>query len=86
MAALKLSPETPADLLLTAQIAEANGDIELAQTAYQRLLASRPRALAELAAAANGGLAQLLIKQKKYSRRRTAAQERAGSAIPVIRG
>jgi tetratricopeptide (TPR) repeat protein len=67
VAALKLSPETPADLLLTAQIAEANGDLELAQTAYQRLLASRPPPSASLAASATGGLAQLLIKQKKYS-------------------
>ncbi len=42
VAALRLSPETPADLLLTAQIAEANDDTELAQTAYQRLLAGHP--------------------------------------------
>ncbi len=67
VAALKLSPETPADLLLTAQIAEANDDTELAQAAYQRLLASRPAASPSLAAAATGGLAQLLIKQKKYA-------------------
>jgi tetratricopeptide (TPR) repeat protein len=67
VAALKLSPETPADLLLTAQIAEANGDNELAQTAYQRLLAGHPAPSASEAAAATGGLAQLLIRQKKYS-------------------
>jgi tetratricopeptide (TPR) repeat protein len=66
VAALKLSPETSADLLLTAQIAEANGDTELAQTAYQRLLASHPPASASEAAAATGGLAQLLLKQRKY--------------------
>jgi tetratricopeptide (TPR) repeat protein len=65
VAALKLTPETPADLLLTAQIAEANGDIELAQTAYQRLLSGKPSP--EMTSAANGGLAQLLIKQKKYA-------------------
>jgi tetratricopeptide (TPR) repeat protein len=65
--ALKLSPETPADLLLTAQIAEANDDLELAQEAYQRLLATHPAPSASLAASATGGLAQLLIKQKKYS-------------------
>ena len=63
--ALKLSPETPADLLLTAQIAEANGDAEVAQTAYERVLAAHPAP--EVAAAANGGLAELLIKQKKYA-------------------
>jgi tetratricopeptide (TPR) repeat protein len=67
VAALKLSPETPADLLLTAQIAEANGDTDLAQTAYQRLLAGHPPASARVTAEATGGLAQLLIKQKNYA-------------------
>ena len=66
MAALRLSPETPNDLLLTAQIAEANGDLELAQTAYQRVLDSHAVS-ASLQSAANAGLAQLLLKQKKYS-------------------
>jgi tetratricopeptide (TPR) repeat protein len=66
VAALRLTPETPADLLLTAQIAEANDDTELAQTAYQRLLASHPAPSASVAEAATGGLAQLLIKQRKY--------------------
>ncbi len=64
VSALRLSPETPADLLLTAQIAEANNDTELAQTAYQQLLAGHPKP--DLAAAANAGLAQLLLKEKKY--------------------
>jgi tetratricopeptide (TPR) repeat protein len=67
VAALKLSPETPADLLLTAQIAEANDDPELAQTAYQRLLASHPALTPQIASAATGGLAQILIKQNKYA-------------------
>jgi tetratricopeptide (TPR) repeat protein len=67
VAALRISPETPADLLLTAQIAEANGDAELAQTAYQRLLASKPSPPATITEAATGGLAQLLIRQKKYA-------------------
>jgi len=67
MAALRLSPETPNDLLLTAQIAEANDDLELAQTAYQRVLASHPAVSDSLQSAANAGLAQLLLKQKKYS-------------------
>jgi tetratricopeptide (TPR) repeat protein len=66
VAALKLSPETPNDLLLTAQIADANGDLELAQTAYQRLLAGHPAPSASVASAATAGLAQLLLKQKKY--------------------
>jgi tetratricopeptide (TPR) repeat protein len=67
VAALKLSQETPGDLLLTAQIAEANDDPELAQTAYQRLLSGHPAPSPSVAAAATGGLAQLLIKQKKYA-------------------
>jgi tetratricopeptide (TPR) repeat protein len=67
VAALKISPETPSDLLLTAEIAEANGDIELAQTAYQRLLASHPAPSASLASAATGGLVQLLLKQRQYA-------------------
>jgi tetratricopeptide (TPR) repeat protein len=65
--ALKLSPETPDDLLLTAQIAEANDDPDLAQTAYQRLLTGHFAPSPSVAAAATGGLAQLLIKEKKYS-------------------
>ena len=67
VAALNLSPETHADLLLTAQIAEANDDIELAQTAYQRLLSSRPAPSASESLAATSGLAQLLLKQRKYA-------------------
>jgi tetratricopeptide (TPR) repeat protein len=67
VAALKLSPETPDDLLLTAQIAEANDDDELAEAAYQRLLAAHPPPSASAAAAATGGLAHLLIKQRKYA-------------------
>jgi tetratricopeptide (TPR) repeat protein len=65
--ALKLSAETPDDLLLTAQIAEANDDPDLAQTAYQRLLSGHPAPSPGVAAAATGGLAQLLIKEKKYA-------------------
>ncbi len=66
VAALRISPETPADLLLTAQIAAANDDNELAQTAYQRLLAIHPPPPV-MAAEATAGLAQLLLKEKKYS-------------------
>jgi tetratricopeptide (TPR) repeat protein len=65
--ALKLSPETPDDLLLTAQIAEANDDPGLAQTAYQRLLNGHFAPSPSVAAAATGGLAQLLIRAKKYT-------------------
>ena len=65
MSAMRLSAETPADLLLTAQIAEANGDTDVARSAYQRLLDSHPKP--DLAAEANAGLAQLLLKEKKYA-------------------
>jgi tetratricopeptide (TPR) repeat protein len=67
VAALRISPETPADLLLTAQIAAANDDNELAQTAYQRVLALHPPPSPVVAAEATAGLAQLLLKEKKYS-------------------
>ena len=63
--ALRLSRETPADQLLAAQIAEGGADPALAEAAYQRVLSDHPSP--EIAAAANGGLAQLLIRQKKYS-------------------
>ncbi len=61
--ALKLSPEDnkPADLLLTAQIAEANEDTETAETAYRRLIAAEPGN-----ATAVAGLSHLLLKSKKY--------------------
>jgi Flp pilus assembly protein TadD len=67
VAALRLTPETPDDLLLTAQIAEAIGDLELAQTAYQRVLAAHPAVSPSMQSAANAGLAQLLIKKAQYS-------------------
>ena len=40
--ALKLTPETPSDILLSAQIAEALADFPLAESAYTRYLALRP--------------------------------------------
>jgi len=42
LAALKLSSETPEDILLSAQIAEALDDLPLAETAYTRFLAISP--------------------------------------------
>jgi tetratricopeptide (TPR) repeat protein len=59
--ALKLSPETPADTLMAARLAEANDDPTGAEAAYRRLLkadAKQPDAQA--------GLAHLLIAEKKY--------------------
>jgi tetratricopeptide (TPR) repeat protein len=63
--ALKLSPETPADELLTAQIAEANGDDDVAETAYKQVLTSHPPG--NVASEATAGLVHLLLKQKQYS-------------------
>ena len=53
---------TPADLLLTARIADASDDPATAETAYRRLLAAQPGS-----AAGAAGLAHLLMRQKKYS-------------------
>ena len=40
--ALELTPETPGDILLSAQIAEALADLPLAESAYTRYLALKP--------------------------------------------
>jgi predicted Zn-dependent protease len=60
--ALQLTPgnDTPADLVLTGQIAEANDDPDDASTAYKRALAADPAS-----AGATAGLAHLLLQQKK---------------------
>jgi tetratricopeptide (TPR) repeat protein len=66
LGALKISPETTADTLLTAQIAESAGDTETAEEAYKGLLASAPAGSDE-ALAANAGLSHLLIANKQYT-------------------
>lgn len=59
--ALKLSPETPDDTLLTAELAQATpGNSADAEAAYRRLLATRPDD-----AAASSALAHLLLAQKR---------------------
>jgi Flp pilus assembly protein TadD len=60
--ALSMSPETPADLLLTGEIAEAEGDEVNAETAYRRALNQQPES-----SEATAGLAHVLIAQKKYA-------------------
>lgn len=65
LSALRLSPETPEDLLLTAQIAEAEQDDSTAEEAYRKLIAEQPGTT--LARHATGGLVHLLIKEGKYS-------------------
>lgn len=59
--ALKVSPETPADTLLAAQLAEAADLPDQAEAAYRRVLVQDAKS-----APAQAGLAHLLIAQKKY--------------------
>lgn len=59
--ALKLSPETPDDTLLAAEIAEKAGQNDAAEAAYRRVLAKDPHSVP-----ANAGLAHLLILGKQY--------------------
>ena len=61
LAALKLSPETAGDLLLTARIAAANDDPDTEQAAYRRLLARQPDSVEGMA-----GLAHVLLQLKRY--------------------
>lgn len=59
--ALKLTPETPADTLLAASLAEQTGQFDAAEKAYRQILAADPKS-----AQANAGLAHLLIARKQY--------------------
>ena len=59
--ALKLSPETSNDTLLAAELANHAGQFDAAEQAYRRILAKDPKS-----AAANAGLAHLLITRKQY--------------------
>jgi tetratricopeptide (TPR) repeat protein len=59
--ALKISPETEADTLMAASLAESSGDAAGAEAAYRRALKSDPDSGTAIA-----GLAHALIQQKKY--------------------
>ncbi len=59
--ALKLTPETPEDTLLAADLAEKSGQSDAADAAYRRLLAADPGNVQ-----ANAGLAHLLIARKQF--------------------
>jgi predicted Zn-dependent protease len=59
--ALKLTPETPEDTLLAANLADEAGQPDAAETAYRRILAKDPKS-----APASAGLAHLLIERKQY--------------------
>jgi tetratricopeptide (TPR) repeat protein len=60
LSALKLSPETPDDILLSGELAEASGDPAAAEAAYRRLLAADPQNHDATAA-----LTHLLLHQEK---------------------
>ena len=59
--ALKLSPETQADTLLAAELADQAGQFDDAEKAYRRILAKDASS-----APASAGLAHLLIVRKEY--------------------
>jgi tetratricopeptide (TPR) repeat protein len=59
--ALKLTPETPADTLLAASLADQAGEYDVAERAYRRVLAGDPKS-----ADASAGLGHILIVRKKY--------------------
>jgi Flp pilus assembly protein TadD len=59
--ALKLTPETPADTLLAASLADQAGAYDVAETAYRRVLAQDSKS-----ADASAGLAHILIVRKQY--------------------
>jgi tetratricopeptide (TPR) repeat protein len=60
LAALKLTPETPDDILLTGELAQATGDATAAEAAFRRLLTAQPDDPQATAA-----LVHLLVQQKK---------------------
>jgi predicted Zn-dependent protease len=60
LSALKISPETPDDILLSGELAEASGDTAAAEAAYRRLLAADPQNHDATAA-----LTHLLLHQQK---------------------
>jgi predicted Zn-dependent protease len=59
--ALKLAPETPEDTMLAASLADQSGQADAAEAAYRRVLAEDPKS-----AAANAGLAHILIARKQF--------------------
>jgi tetratricopeptide (TPR) repeat protein len=60
--ALQLTPETPDDTLLAAEIAAAAGNSDLAEQAYRRVLDANPNS-----SGASAGLAHLYMSEKKYT-------------------
>ena len=73
--ALKLSPETPEDTLIAAELAEQTGQNDAAETAYRRVLEKNPNSIP-----ANAGLAHLLILRKQYPEAETLLRAALKSA------
>ncbi len=69
LAALKLTPETPDDALLSASLAEQDGDLPAAEKAYRRVLQQSPND-----PSASLALARLLTGQKSFEEARAVLQ------------
>ena len=81
LAALKLTPETPDDILLAAELAEASGDLPGADAAYRRLLVAEPGD-----PDATAGLVHLLVHEQKPDQAEALLTEslaKAPSDIPL---
>jgi tetratricopeptide (TPR) repeat protein len=78
--ALKLSPETPDDTLLAADLAENAGQHDAAEAAYRRVLTADPKSVP-----ANSGLAHVLIERNQYPEAekliRSALQQEPDNAV-----
>jgi len=68
--ALKITPETEADTLLSARIAENAGEPDVAEAAYRRLLAKNPGATE-----ATSDLVRLLLSRQKYPEAETLLRD-----------
>ncbi|WP_348266456.1 tetratricopeptide repeat protein [Edaphobacter paludis] len=64
--AMKISPETPDDIILSGELAEASGDLPAAEAAYRRLLSADPQS-----ATATSALVHLLEREKKSDQAET---------------
>ena len=69
LSALKLTPETPDDALLSASLAEQSGDLPAAERAYLRVLATTPND-----SSASLALARLLQRQNRSDEAETVLQ------------
>lgn len=73
--ALKLSPETPDDTLMAANLADQTGQYDAAEKAYRRVLAKDPQSVR-----ASSGLAHVLMVQKQYAEAETLLRKALQSA------